>query len=234
LGSRDKQPAENEYVLSDYRTKLIKYISLKGQVMKKAILTMPLTLMVLIALVSGGKESLAKEPTAGKKAPPFILKNYDGNTISLSAYEGKIVVLEWLNYECPFVGYHYEKAKTMTGLADKYKNKNVVWLAINSTKHLTTDKNKEFAEKYNVSYPILDDRSGKVGHAYGAKTTPHMFIIDANGIIVYNGAIDDSPLGRKGKDAINYVDKALTELIGGKEISIPNTKPYGCSVKYAE
>lgn len=203
--------------------------------MKKEILTIPLTLMVLIALASGGgKESLAKEPPTGKKAPAFTLKNYDGNTISLSDYKGKIVVLEWLNYECPFVGYHYEKAKTMTSLADKYKNKNVVWLAVNSTGHLTTDKNKAFAEKYNVSYPILDDRSGKVGHAYGAKRTPHMFIIDANGTIVYNGAIDDSPLGRKGKDAINYVDKALIELTGGKEVSIPNTEPYGCTVKYAD
>ena len=191
--------------------------------------------MVLIALASGGgKESLAKEPAAGKKAPEFTLKNYDGKAISLSDYKGKIVVLEWLNYECPFVRYHYEKAHTMTGLADKYKNKNIVWLAINSTGHLTTDKNKEFAEKHNISYPILDDRSGKVGHAYGAKTTPHMFIIDTKGMIVYNGAIDDSPMGKKEKDVINYVDKALTELTGGKEISIPNTEPYGCSVKYAD
>jgi len=202
--------------------------------MSKAILKIPVILMVLIVLLSGCESKQpAKEPVIGKKAPEFTLKNYDGKTISLSDYKGKIVVLEWFNYECPFVKYHYEKTDTMTGLADKYKGKNVVWLAVNSTGHLTTDKNQEFAEKHNVSYPILDDRSGKVGHAYAAKTTPHMFIVDTDGIIVYMGAIDDSPLGREDKDVIKYVDKALAELTSNKEISIPNTKPYGCSVKYA-
>ena len=115
----------------------------------------------------------------GSKAPDFTLTNYDGNTVSLADYKGKIIVLEWFNYECPFVRYHYEKAKTMIELPDKYKDRGVVWLAINSTKHLTTEGNKEFAEKFKLGYPILDDRSGKVGHSYGAKTTPHMFIIDA-------------------------------------------------------
>jgi peroxiredoxin len=203
--------------------------------MSKAILKIPVILMVLIVLPSGCKSKQpAEEPATGKKAPDFTLKNYDGKTISLSDYKGKITVLEWFNYECPFVRYHYEQTNTMTALADKYKDKNVVWLAVNSTAHLTTDKNKEFAEKHNLSYPILDDRSGEVGHAYGAKTTPHMFIVDTEGMIVYNGAIDNSPLGREKKDVINYVDKALTELIGSKEVSVPNTKPYGCTVKYAD
>jgi peroxiredoxin len=190
------------------------------------------TIITILATLSifGGNVSAA-ESRAGNKAPEFTLVNYDGKTISLSDYKGKIVVLEWFNYECPFVKYHYEKAKTLIELPNKYKD--VVWLAINSTGHLTTEKNKEFAEKYKLSYPILDDRTGKVGHAYGAKTTPHMFIIDTKGNIAYNGAIDNSPMGKE-KNVINYVDKALAELTTGKEVSTPTTEPYGCSVKYAD
>jgi peroxiredoxin len=169
----------------------------------------------------------------GSKAPEFSLANYDGKTVNLSDYKGKIVVLEWFNYECPFVKYHYEKANTMIELPDKYKDKGVMWLAINSTAHQTTEGNKEFAEKHKVGYPILDDRTGKVGHLYGAITTPHMFIIDAKGNIAYNGAIDNSPMGKEA-NVINYVDKALEELTSGKEVSTTNTKPYGCTVKYAE
>jgi peroxiredoxin len=191
-----------------------------------------LALLTLTLGVSEGKEYLGTSEEE-KKAADFTLINYDGNEISMSDYEGKIVVLEWFNYECPFVRYHYEDANTMTDLADKYKEKDVVWLAINSTKHLKVEKNENYAKKYNVIHPILDDRSGEVGKAYGAKTTPHMFIIDTEGKILYNGAIDDSPLGRKKEDVTNYVDKALAELTTDKEISTPRTKPYGCSVKYA-
>ena len=203
--------------------------------MKRTILTM-LTISALSVVVFYGCED--KEPAAesrtGKIAPKFRLTSYDGRTISLSDYKGKIVVLEWLNYECPFVRHHYEEAKTMIKLADKYKDKNVIWLAINSTGHLATEKNEEFADKHKLGYPILDDRSGKTGRAYGAKTTPHMFIIDTKGMIAYAGAIDNSPLGGKKEGVINYVDKALAELTTGKVVSIPNTEPYGCSVKYAD
>ena len=180
-------------------------------------------LLVVLAMATGGcKSKETKEQTAsGKTAPGFTLKNYDGKEISLSDFKGKIVVLEWFNYECPFVRYHYEKTKTMAALADKYKDKNVVWLVVNSTKHLSTEKNKEFADKYKLQFPILDDRSGKVGRAYNAKTTPHMFIIDTKGSIVYEGAIDNSPMGKKREGVINYVDKALAELTGGKAVSIP-------------
>src|SRR4030042_2485558 len=90
------------------------------------------------------------------KAPDFALKNYDGKEVKLADLKGKIVVLEWFNYECPFVKYHYEKASTMKDLAAKYKDKNVVWLALNSTSHQETSKNKEFAEKYAIPYPLLD------------------------------------------------------------------------------
>ncbi len=203
--------------------------------MKKTIPAMLAASAVLVLAVGvcRGKEKKAESGT-DVKAPQFTLKNYDGKEVSLSDYAGKIVVLEWFNYECPFVVYHYEKPKTMASLAAKYKDKDVVWLAVNSTKHLTTEKNKAFAEEHKLSYPILDDRSGEVGRAYGAKTTPHMFIIDTAGKIVYDGAIDDSPMGSKKEKTINYVDEALAELTAGKEVSTPKTKPYGCSVKYAK
>ncbi len=168
------------------------------------------------------------------KAPDFKLKNHDGKEVKLADYKGKIIVLEWINHECPFVKYHYEKKSTMKELAARFKKQKVVWLAIDSTSHQQTEKNKKYAEKNKILYPILDDRSGKVGKAYKATNTPHMFIINTDGNIVYNGAIDNAPMGKvpKDKELVNYVDKALKELTSGKTVSIAKTKPYGCTVKY--
>jgi len=169
-----------------------------------------------------------------KKAPEFTLNSFDGKQVKLSDYSGKIVVLEWFNFECPYVMGHYGERKTMVELANKYKDKNVVWLAVNSTSHITVEGNKQFAAQQKLPYPILDDRAGVVGHAYGAQTTPHIFIIDHRGNIVYNGAIDNAPLGKTadGEAYVNYVDKALAELTAGKAVTTANTKPYGCTVKY--
>jgi peroxiredoxin len=172
--------------------------------------------------------------SAGKRAPEFELNSFDGKTVSLSDYRGKIVVLEWFNFECPLSLYHYETKNTMVELANKYKDKNVVWLAVNSTSHTTPEPNKTFAKRHGLPYLILDDRLGKVGRAYGAETTPHMYIIDPKGRIVYEGAIDDSPLGKKKVGVVNYVDNALAELTAGKAVSTAKTKPYGCTVKYAK
>ncbi len=172
--------------------------------------------------------------SSAKRAPGFELNSFDGKTVNLSDYRGKIVVLEWFNMECPFSLYHYETKKTMAQLAEKYKSKNVVWFAVNSTNHTTPAANKTFAEKYKLPFPILDDRSGKVGRAYNAKTTPHIFVINPRGRIVYDGAIDDSPMGQKKEGVVNYVDNVLAELTAGKDVSTANTKPYGCTVKYAE
>ena len=177
-------------------------------------------------------ETTPTTPEPAKKAPAFTLANYDGNKISLSDYKGKIVVLEWFNYECPFSKYHHETVNTMVQLAEKYKDKNVVWLGINSTGHATVEKNKEFAEQFKIPYPLLTDFDGTVGHLYDARTTPHMFIIDTKGILVYDGAIDNAPLGKTTNGIINYVDNALTELTSGKKITTAQTKPYGCTVKY--
>jgi len=197
-----------------------------------------LVLSVIAALLICGCGKKEAEQPAGsenpKKAPAFTLKSFDGKEISLADCKGKIVVLEWINVQCPFVRYHYEQAGTMKRLADKYKDKGVVWLAIDSTSGVTDEQVKEFIAKHNITYPVLDDRAGKVGRAYGAKTTPHMFIIDKQGQIVYNGAIDNAPMGKSEGPAVNYVDKALSELLAGKSVSISNSKPYGCSVKYID
>lgn len=173
---------------------------------------------------------------SGKRAKPFTLTSFDGKTINLADYRGKIVVLEWFNFECPFVKYHYDNASTMIDLAKKYKDQNVVWFAVNSTNHTTPEANKTFAAKHNLPYPILDDREGTVGRAYGAKTTPHVFVISPLGQVVYEGAIDNSPLGKTpgGAKYVNYVDGVLAALNENKDLPVRETKPYGCSVKYAK
>lgn len=203
--------------------------------MKKTIFTMAAILAISVVILSGCKsKEPAEEPEASKKGPEFTLKSFDGKEVSLSDYKGKIVVLEWFNDECPYVRYHYDTVHTMVELANKYKAKNVVWLAINSTNHTTPQQNKDFAAKHNLPYPILDDRPGNVGRAYGATNTPHMFIIDKKSNIAYNGAIDNNTsIDANKKDVINYVDRALTELTSSKAVSSSKTKPYGCSVKYA-
>ncbi len=161
----------------------------------------------------------------------FLLTDQSGKNIRLSDYNDKIVVLEWINPDCPFVKRHYEE-KTMVNLEKRYSNKNIVWLAINSTYYMKIDDNKQWADAYNISYHILDDNSGLTGKAYNAKTTPHMYIID-KGKLVYEGAIDDDKYGRKKINTrINYVDNALMQLTSGNPVEISETKPYGCSVKY--
>jgi peroxiredoxin len=201
--------------------------------MKKIILVaLVLPAVSAVMLIGRKSQAVAAKPQTVGKAPVFTLSSFDGNDISLSDYKGKIVVLEWFNDECPFVRYHYEKAGTMVDLANKHKDKNIVWLALNSTNHTTEKQNKDYAARHKLPYPILDDRLGVVGRAYAAKTTPHMFVIDTRGTIVYAGAIDNSPLGGKKEGVVNYVDKALAELTGGKAVSTKATKPYGCTVKY--
>ncbi len=168
----------------------------------------------------------------GEAAPSFTLKDQNGKAVSLSDYAGKIVVLEWVNPNCPFVQRHY-KNKTMESLADKYHDKGVVWLAIDSTSGTDPKIDTDWSAKYNLDYPILNDRAGHVARLYGAKTTPDMFVIDRGGNLVYKGAIDDDPQGEK-QHATNYVDAVLSKLIGGQTVALQETKPYGCSVKYAK
>jgi peroxiredoxin len=169
--------------------------------------------------------------SVGEKAPNFTLPDTAGNDVSLSDFEGRIVVLEWLNPDCPFVKRHY-KAGTMKKLATTYGEEGVVWLTINSTNYMDAAANAKFKAENELPYTILVDQSGEVGHLYGAKTTPHMYIIDGDGQLVYIGAIDDDPRGNKGEPVVNYVVVALDEVTAGKAVTTAETKPYGCSVKY--
>lgn len=194
-----------------------------------AIWTLVATTWAMNALAGDGGE----RATVGAPAPTFTLEDQNGRPVSLSDFAGKIVVLEWVNPDCPFVQRHY-RAGTMKRLAEKYQSKGVVWLAINSTHYMDKEDNRRWIEKYKLPYPILDDHAGRVGRLYGAKTTPHMFIIDTSGKLVYRGGIDDDPRGTKNGGALNYVERALDELLTGKPVSISQSKPYGCSVKYAE
>lgn len=177
--------------------------------------------------------------SAGSKAPDFTGTDSDGLTRSLSEYKGKYVVLEWLNYECPFVRKHYNSGN-MQSLQRHYASKDVIWLSIISSaqgnqgfmtpKQASKFKNVELSQ----STALLLDVSGTIGRLYGAKTTPHMFIIDPQGTLVYQGAIDTIATTDPGDidKAQNYVRSVLDALIAGEEVVPFSTKSYGCSVKY--
>jgi peroxiredoxin len=168
----------------------------------------------------------------GKAAPDFTLKDLNGNEHKLSNYKGKVVILEWINHTCPVVN-RCHVGKIMTQTAAKFEGKSVVWLAIDSS-HFAQQKagdTREWAQKLGIDYPVLLDAAGKVGHLYDAKTTPHMFVIDKNGVLAYTGAIDDDPYGNKANKR-NYVEDAVTSLLNGSAVATAKTKSYGCSVKY--
>jgi peroxiredoxin len=188
------------------------------------------------ALAFLGILALANPSTAGDgvavgdTAPNFTVTDTSGNEVSLSDYAGKVVVLEWLNPDCPYVQRHY-KAGTMKNLASTYGEQGVVWLTVNSTNYMDAAANAEFKKANGLPYTILVDQSGEVGHLYGAKTTPHMYVIDSDGDLVYMGAIDDDPRGSSGSPT-NYVAAALDQVLAGEADTTAETKPYGCSVKY--
>lgn len=171
-----------------------------------------------------------EKATLGALAPAFEAKDQDGEEHSLEGYRGKTVVLEWINPECPYVQRHHE-AKTMTTLAKRFADQDVVWLGIDSSNFVKPEDSKAFQEKYEVDYPVLQDASGEIGRRYEARTTPHIYIIDAEGILRYRGAIDDDPRG-SAEEVKNYAEAALTSLLAGEEIAEPETEPYGCTVKY--
>ena len=169
------------------------------------------TLVILVWPSRTPAESQA-EARLGAPAPDFTLTDQQGQPVHLADYNGKIVVLEWVNPDCPFVKRHYK--------------------AINSTHYMGADRNRDWATRYDLPYPILDDHVGQVGHMYDARTTPHMFIIDRRGYLVYHGAIDNDPSGSSA-ERVDYVRQTLDQLLAGQAVSVPETKSYGCSVKYA-
>jgi glutathione peroxidase-family protein len=175
----------------------------------------------------------------GDAAPDFTLQDSKGAKRSLSSYKGKVVVLEWVNYECPFVKKHYGSGN-MQKLESTYTGKGVVWFSINSSApgnqgYFAPDVIETmFKERKAASTAYLIDSDGRVGRSYGAKTTPHMFVIDASGKVVYAGGIDDKPSTDLADiaGATNFVRAALDETLAGKPVTTPTSTPYGCSVKY--
>ena len=174
----------------------------------------------------------------GDLAPAFELINQEGKAVKLSDFKGKVVILEWTNPECPFVKPHYETG-AMQKLQLAAKDKGMIWLQMNSA---SPGKQGSFANAEAVkslyeiqkmkSTAYLLDPTGEVGRSYGAKTTPHLFMIDPQGVIIYAGAIDANPKPNYDPKAQNYIELAMKEILEGKKISISSTKPYGCSVKY--
>lgn len=180
-----------------------------------------------------------QEPSVGSPAPAFTLTDTHGKQHNLADFKGKHVVLEWVNFGCPFVKKHYGSGN-MQATQKKAVEKGVVWLSVCSSAegkqgHMAAaDWNEEIAARNMASTAVLIDESGTVGKTYGAKTTPHMYIINPAGVLVYKGAIDDKPSTDQDDipGARNHVLAALDESLAGKSVSTASTTPYGCSVKY--
>ena len=179
----------------------------------------------------------AEPATAGTPAPDFTLPDLDGKQVSLASFRGKTVVLEWFNPGCPFVRYSHAEGP-LKDLARKHSASGIVWLAINSgaegKQGAGAEVNKKAGQEWAMEHPILIDASGQTGKAYDAKTSPHMYVIDPKGQLVYRGALDNAPLGKvPAEGRVTYVDKALAAVAAGQPVEVAETKPYGCSVKYA-
>tara|TARA_R110002033_G_scaffold14080_2_gene41393 strand:- start:723 stop:1337 length:615 start_codon:yes stop_codon:yes gene_type:complete len=197
-----------------------------------------------IALTAVATVALASPLTAAQKtgaiAQDFKLTDVNGKTVQLSQFRGKTVVLEWHNPGCPFVSKHYNSGN-MQATQKAARQQGAVWLTINSGAkgkqgHMTGTEAKSLIAKQNIqSTHYLFDTKGLVGKAYAAKTTPHMYIIDGAGTLVYQGGIDDKPTANPAdiKLARNHVLAALTEIKSGDKVSVAHSRPYGCSVKYA-
>jgi peroxiredoxin len=192
----------------------------------------------MTAWASPGEAQL-QDPEIGAPAPAFTLPDTDGNEHSLSDYQGQWVVLEWLNYGCPFVQKHYGSGN-MQRLQAEYAEKGVAWFSVVSSApgkqgyYEPAEMNAMNQEHGNAAMAVLLDPEGNVGRAYGARTTPQMYVIDPDGVLLYNGAIDDKPTSRLEDidGAHSYLVQALEEAMAGQPVSVPTSQPYGCSVKY--
>jgi peroxiredoxin len=195
------------------------------------------TKLALFTALTLAAAALAVE--TGKPAPDFTATDINGKAIKLSDYAGKIVVLESYNSDCPFCNNQY-KTGAMQELEKDMAAKGVVWLIVNSVNpnnpsHRTPEQaRQEIADKKIVATAWIDDSSGALGHLYDMKTTPDMYVIDKNGVLVYQGAMDDKPDPQHDpRTARNYVREAVDASLAGKPVEVSQTKPYGCGVKYA-
>jgi peroxiredoxin len=198
----------------------------------KSIIALPLLALPLLAVAAA---------TVGQAAPAFSVVDSAGKTVSLADFKGKTVVLEWVNPGCPYVRKHYDSAN-MQATQKSATAGNVVWLAVNSTHPSQYDYKKPadmaawMQQQKAAATHTLMDSEGSVGRAYGARTTPHMYVIDAKGTLAYAGGIDDKPSANPAdvKTAKNHVNAALADLAAGRPVAQAATRPYGCSVKYSD
>lgn len=196
-------------------------------------------LLSFATLLGFGIINSAAAQQTGEMAPEFTLTDSNGNEHSLSDFRGQVVVLEWLNHDCPFVRKFYS-AGEMQRLQEMYTNEGVVWLSVISSApgkqgHMSPDGiNTAIEEHGSKQTAVLIDEDGEVGRSYNARTTPHMFVIDAEGMLRYNGAMDDQPSANPAtlEEAENYVVNALDATLNGRDVANSTTRPYGCSVKY--
>jgi thioredoxin-related protein len=183
----------------------------------------------------------ASAAKVGDPAPDFTATDSNGQSRHLADYKGKYVVLEWHNQGCPYTRKHYAGGN-MQALQKEWTGKGVVWFTVISSApgaqgYVTAAEENDYVKKMNAAPTVvLLDPDGRLGHLYAAKTTPHMFVIDPNGALIYNGAIDDHPTAEQSDipNSKNYVSTALTEAMSGKKVSDAATRPYGCSVKYKD
>ena len=194
-------------------------------------------LTITAIIIAAGAALAAVE--IGKKAPDFSLPDTHGKTVTLSQYKGKFVVLEWTNPDCPIVHKHYDSGN-MQKLQKEFTGKGVVWLSIDSSaagqqgNYPPAQLGQIMKARGAAPTEILLDPSGSVGHQYGAKTTPDMYIIDPGGNLIYDGAIDSIPSANQSDipKATNYVQTALDLALAGKPVTTPVSRPYGCAVHY--
>ena len=195
--------------------------------------------LVVAACCAWGVSAAAAAVSAGQPAPQFTSTDVSGKPISLADFKGKYVVLEWNNPNCPFVMKHYESGN-MQSLQKRFGADNVAWIAVNSTSESHSDYTPPdklaawFRQQGAAPTAILMDTKGEIGRAYGAKVTPHMFVIDPKGTVIYAGAIDDKRSANPAdvKTATNYVATALTDARSGKPVATATSSAYGCTIKY--
>jgi len=202
--------------------------------MKRYSTVLILSLLVLFSLAAFAAK-------VGESAPDFTSTDSNGRVQKLSDYKGKYVVLEWTNKGCPFTRKHYDSGN-MQKLQKEWTQKGVVWFTVVSSApgsqgYVTAAEENDYVKQMNAApTAVLLDPKGDLGHMFAAKTTPHMFIIDPSGKLIYNGAIDDHPTTDVSdiSSSKNYVSTALEQAIAGKPVAEAATRPYGCSVKYAD
>jgi len=197
--------------------------------------------LLLSALMAVAAPAFSATAVVGQPAPAFSVTDTSGKVVSLADFKGKTVVLEWVNPGCPYVRKHYDSAN-MQATQKSATGSGAVWLAVNSTAPSHTDYRKPAdmaswmqAQKAAATHTLMDS-DGKTGRAYGARTTPHLYVVDPKGILAYAGGIDDTPSANPAdvKTATNHVNAALGDLLAGKPVAQATTRPYGCSVKYSD